>query len=159
MEQISKYQDADMQNIKIDEVVVIVGYIIRNYFLTPLVNPRLQAEQLYNESHIRTRNVIERCFGVWKRRFLGSSLWHETKIGYCITNYSGHSNSPHIAKNMNEPEPPLPEDINQEELNYLIGTGNIEDVPNINENVNESINNRLFFQTLRCELGKYTKFR
>ncbi|XP_017468240.1 PREDICTED: putative nuclease HARBI1 isoform X2 [Rhagoletis zephyria] len=26
-------------------------------------------ERLFNEAHIRTRNVIERCFGVWKRRF------------------------------------------------------------------------------------------
>jgi hypothetical protein len=45
------------------------GYFLNHYLLTPLGNPQIQAEQLYNESHIRTRNVIERTFGVWKRRF------------------------------------------------------------------------------------------
>lgn len=45
------------------------GYPVRSYFMTPLQNPRTRAEQLYNESHIRTRNTIERVFGIWKRRF------------------------------------------------------------------------------------------
>lgn len=40
--------------------------------LTPLANPQTPAERLYNE----TRNVVERTFGVWKRRFpcVGSKL-------------------------------------------------------------------------------------
>ncbi|KAK5646025.1 hypothetical protein RI129_004489 [Pyrocoelia pectoralis] len=45
------------------------GYGIKNYLITPLANPHTPAEQLFNEAQIRTRNPIERCFGVWKRRF------------------------------------------------------------------------------------------
>ncbi|KAI4468974.1 hypothetical protein MML48_2g00018845 [Holotrichia oblita] len=44
------------------------GYGVKSYMMTPLANPQTPAEHLYNEAQIRTRNVIERCFGVWKRR-------------------------------------------------------------------------------------------
>ncbi|KAI4470584.1 hypothetical protein MML48_1g14935 [Holotrichia oblita] len=45
------------------------GYKNRNFLLTPLLNPITRAENLYNEAHIRTRNCVERSYGVWKRRF------------------------------------------------------------------------------------------
>jgi len=45
------------------------GYPIRPFLLTKLSIASTRAEQLYNESIIRTRNCIERCFGVYKRRF------------------------------------------------------------------------------------------
>ena len=45
------------------------GYPSQRYLLTPIHNPEGQAENLYNESQIRTRNVVERTFGIWKRRF------------------------------------------------------------------------------------------
>jgi hypothetical protein len=45
------------------------GYPNKSYLFTPLLNPVTPPEQHYNESHIRTRNCIERCFGVLKRRF------------------------------------------------------------------------------------------
>ncbi|XP_044754191.1 putative nuclease HARBI1 isoform X2 [Coccinella septempunctata] len=45
------------------------AYPCKPYLLTPILNPTTRGEQLYNESHIRTRNTIERCIGVWKRRF------------------------------------------------------------------------------------------
>ena len=45
------------------------GYQVNEFMMTPLLNPTSEAEKLYNESQIRTRNCIERCFGVWKRRF------------------------------------------------------------------------------------------
>ncbi|XP_066599922.1 putative nuclease HARBI1 [Prorops nasuta] len=45
------------------------GYRNHRYLMTPLAEPRTAAEQLYNESHIRTRCMVERCFGVWGRMF------------------------------------------------------------------------------------------
>lgn len=42
--------------------------------MTPLDVCNTQSEHLYNESQIRTRNPVERMFGVWKRRFPAMSL-------------------------------------------------------------------------------------
>ena len=45
------------------------GYPCRRYLLTPLLSPNGPHEAAYNASHIKTRNCIERAFGVLKRRF------------------------------------------------------------------------------------------
>ncbi|CAG4981926.1 unnamed protein product [Colias eurytheme] len=45
------------------------AYPNRSHLLKPVLNPVNEAEKRYNEAHIRTRNTIERTFGVWKRRF------------------------------------------------------------------------------------------
>ncbi|XP_067214514.1 putative nuclease HARBI1 [Linepithema humile] len=45
------------------------GYPNLPYLMTPLLHPTTPEEHLYNEAQIRTRTRIERCFGIWKRRF------------------------------------------------------------------------------------------
>lgn len=45
------------------------GYPCKNILLTPLLNPQNPSEVAYNHAHIRTRNTIERCFGILKKRF------------------------------------------------------------------------------------------
>lgn len=45
------------------------GYRNTKYLATPLLEVTTPVENLYNESQIRTRNVVERSYGVLKRRF------------------------------------------------------------------------------------------
>ncbi|KAF6215914.1 hypothetical protein GE061_000249 [Apolygus lucorum] len=45
------------------------GYANGAYLMTPLENPELPEEVAYNEAQTRTRNPVERTFGVLKRRF------------------------------------------------------------------------------------------
>lgn len=37
--------------------------------MTPFLNPTDEGQNIYNEAQIRTRNVVERSYGVWKKRF------------------------------------------------------------------------------------------
>ncbi|KAJ8917007.1 hypothetical protein NQ315_012924, partial [Exocentrus adspersus] len=45
------------------------GYPCRHYLLTPVLQLGTEAAVRYNTAHIRTRNVVERLFGTWKRHF------------------------------------------------------------------------------------------
>ncbi|XP_056017428.1 putative nuclease HARBI1, partial [Ostrea edulis] len=45
------------------------GYPLKEWLMTPINNPRTGQEERYNVAHCRTRNVIERAFGVLKARF------------------------------------------------------------------------------------------
>ncbi|XP_063837153.1 LOW QUALITY PROTEIN: putative nuclease HARBI1, partial [Ostrinia nubilalis] len=45
------------------------GYPLKSHLLTPYLNPSTPAQQKYNEAQIKTRNVVERQYGVLKRRF------------------------------------------------------------------------------------------
>ena len=45
------------------------GYDVKNFLITPLANAQTPDEQLFQEAITRTRNPVEGCYGVWKRRF------------------------------------------------------------------------------------------
>lgn len=50
------------------------GYPCTGFILTPLRNPASRAEENYNAVQILTRNMIERAFGVVKKRFPSLSI-------------------------------------------------------------------------------------
>lgn len=83
------------------------GYTLKPYLMTKLTETRNEAENLYNESLIRTRNVVERQYGVWKRRFpilkYGLRLQLETTMNVIIATAVLHN----IAIEMHEE---IPED-------------------------------------------------
>ena len=54
------------------------GYRSKSYLLTPLQKPASDAETRYNVAHARARNVIEKFFGMWKRKF--SILGQDSRI-------------------------------------------------------------------------------
>lgn len=56
------------------------GYPLQPWLMTPVPNPRTDAEQNYNLIHSQTRNKVERCIGVLKTRF--RCLIHENKLRY-----------------------------------------------------------------------------
>lgn len=45
------------------------GYACKPYLMTPYLRPSTRQQERYNSAQSRTRSVIERTFGRWKRRF------------------------------------------------------------------------------------------
>lgn len=45
------------------------GYVCNHKLLTPFLTSHNDYEIRYNAAHKPTRNVVERLFGIWKRRF------------------------------------------------------------------------------------------
>ena len=97
------------------------GYPLKPYLLTSVLNPQNAAEQRYNEVHIRTRNTVERLFGVWKRRFpilaLGIRFSVEsTIVAAAVLHNKARRNAdllPSIDPNIN-----LPEDESEHLVDY-----------------------------------------
>ncbi|RWS18429.1 putative nuclease HARBI1-like protein, partial [Leptotrombidium deliense] len=56
------------------------GYPCKTYFMTPLSKCNSPAEEKYQKVHVKTRNVIERTFGAWKRKFFCLSSKLRLKI-------------------------------------------------------------------------------
>lgn len=127
----NSYLKTEFENRHFENSVLLgdSGYALKPYLLTPHLNPLGIAQQRYNESHIRTRNVVERTIGVWKRRFpicaYGSRLKLENTLAVIVATAVLHN----IALEMGEDEPPLDED--EQRILILIQEGDIPDVPNI----------------------------
>lgn len=59
------------------------GYPCLPYLLTPYLSPSNRSQEAFNVSHKSTRNLIERGFGIWKRRFPAIKYVLRTKLYNC----------------------------------------------------------------------------
>ncbi|KAH6920632.1 hypothetical protein HPB50_028382 [Hyalomma asiaticum] len=83
------------------------GYPCMPFLMTPLAKaPRDSPESRYQAAHIRTRNSIERAFGVWKRRFpcLDMGLQHLAERSAVIATACAALHN--LAVLRQDPEPP-----------------------------------------------------
>lgn len=93
------------------------GYANTDHIVTPFLNPQTGPENVYNESQIRTRNPVERTYGVWKRRFPVLSLGMRLNIHKIQTVIIACAVLHNIAINKNDKIPidnseiQLPDDI------------------------------------------------
>jgi hypothetical protein len=143
-----RFENGDFGN---DLLVGDGGYGIKPYLITPLLNPTTPEQQLFNEAQIRTRNPIERCFGVLKRRFavlaLGIRLSIEKVELLVIASAILHN----IACMLNDTEAP---ETNEEIEAAIALTENVNENlvenNNLNDNRNNEVRNTLihYFSTL-----------
>jgi nuclease HARBI1 len=60
----ARFEDKEFGN-----AVLLGGYKLHTYLMTPFRNPTTDDEQRYNQTQIKVRNTVERKYGVWKKRF------------------------------------------------------------------------------------------
>ncbi|XP_063215794.1 putative nuclease HARBI1 [Bacillus rossius redtenbacheri] len=98
------------------------GYAPTQFLLPPLRNPVTEEQNLFNESLIRTRNTVERQYGVMKRRFpvlaLGIRLHLETVEAVIVACAVMHN----IALQKGEEEPPQDPEL-EDRVNAAINDG------------------------------------
>lgn len=102
------------------------AYALRKYLLTPLLNPVTRSEMKYNKSHKTTRNTIERCFGLWKRRFPVLAYGIRLKLDTGLTVIVATAVLHNIANQQGESQPPETDDFSENFLRRLIRNGQIE---------------------------------
>ncbi|CAG4929181.1 unnamed protein product [Colias eurytheme] len=116
------------------------GYAQTSYMMTPLADGSAvsRAERLYQESQIKTRNVVERAFGLWKRRFpilsRGINIHLHKVPGIIIATAVLHN----IAITQNDQVPPEDPDYPvMEELSVgnTVGTGQLRGSRNLERRV------------------------
>ncbi|KAK5648158.1 hypothetical protein RI129_003050 [Pyrocoelia pectoralis] len=112
------------------------GYGVKPYLITPLANPRTPGEILFNEAQIRTRNVVERQYGVWKRRFPSLAMGLRTSLDTTQAIIVAAAVLHNIACDENEVIPPVSED--EEAAINFANNVDIQHIPDHRHNITTS---------------------
>ena len=80
------------------------GYPCLPHLMTPIGRPNTPAEIRYNRSQRKTRGIIERVFGIWKRRFPCLHIGLRTKLQTTFAIIIAVGVLHNIAVNHNEPD-------------------------------------------------------
>lgn len=130
------------------------GYPCTKFLMTPLLQTHNHPEELYNESQIRTRNVIERAFGIWKRRFpilaTGIRLSITTAQAIVVATAVLHN----VARQMHNPEPPVDFDI----IELIDALENNENPIEVPDNARSDIARRVLIDTYFRRLVIFTSY-
>ncbi|XP_020813969.1 putative nuclease HARBI1 [Drosophila serrata] len=95
------------------------SYTLRKYMMTPLRKPITKAEKLYNESQFKTREVVTKSFDVWKHRFPVLSFGMRINIDTAKVVIVACAILHNIAISVQDPEPPIDEDLPLESLDCV----------------------------------------
>ncbi|KAI4455685.1 hypothetical protein MML48_9g00014051 [Holotrichia oblita] len=111
-------------------------------------NVATTAENLFNESQIRTRNPIKRCFGVWKRRFPILALGIRCKIENVEAIVVACAVLHNVACHMRDENPPVDDEI-EAAVNIVFPENAVEDRQRAegNDDVRNTLINE-YFQNL-----------
>ncbi|XP_041346900.1 putative nuclease HARBI1 isoform X1 [Gigantopelta aegis] len=118
-----QYRDRTIRGILVGDP----AYTCTSFLLTPIRNVHTEAERRYNVAQRRTRSVIERAFGIWKRRFpcvafgnrLRCSLQHNMAIvvaTVCLHNLARERNDPLPGDDGSADEDGQPQHVANEEV-------------------------------------------
>ncbi|XP_055907449.1 putative nuclease HARBI1 [Eupeodes corollae] len=137
----ARFENGDFGN---HLIVADSGYQCRRYMMTPLRNCNNPQETLYNESQIRTRNCVERSYGVWKRRFPILSTGIKVKLTTIQSIIVATAVLHNICCKNNEADPPAADNSINEAMNNGYDSERTSNSQNENTSVRSSLVNDYF---------------
>ncbi|KAI4464966.1 dde superfamily endonuclease [Holotrichia oblita] len=116
----------------ITAIVYILGdsaYPCKTYLMAPILHPANDGGTRYNNAQTKTRNCLERCFGIWKQRFSALAIGLRVSKQAALTAIVAAAVLQNLAVDegleVPEPEVAFLENVVLEEAANIIGDGNI----------------------------------